>query len=172
MKKICLVLLALSVLVNVVLALCLLRPQPPNQPIVDTETDEEVSFVDERHPLDISFEEAMSCPEVRGVANNRRDVSRLYGDKWRDEMELQLSTMYSELSVEHWELVVQSQESWLAFAEKDIELFSQALFQMWAGGNAIGEFIAFRRYQTYRERALHLIRMHGYLMTDWSDFLG
>ncbi|MCL2837697.1 MAG: hypothetical protein FWE04_01325 [Oscillospiraceae bacterium] len=171
MKKIWLVLLVLSIAINIVLVACLWQSRIVSQQIEDSET-EEISLIDERHPLDISFEEIMSDPEVRGVANNRRDVSILYGDKWREEMERNLELMYSDLSVERWELVVQSQESWLVFEERDMELFSRAISQAWAGGNAIGEFIAFRRYQLYRNRALYLERIYEYLMTDWDWFEG
>jgi hypothetical protein len=164
MKRVCLILLALSVAFNVALSICLWQARPHSEII-----KEEHSTTDERHLLDISFEATMSDLEVQGVANNRRDVSMLYGDKWREEMERYLELMRNKLDEDALELVATSQSNWEVFVESDMELFSRAISQAWAGGNAIGEFIAFRRYQTYRERTLHLIRMHEYLMTEWVD---
>ena len=87
-------------------------------------------------------------------------------------MERYLGLMYSDLSTEHWDIVDRSQESWIVFVENDMILLWQGFYQKFYGGNMIWDFLVYRQYHAYRDRALHLIRMYEYLMTDWSGFDG
>jgi len=151
MKKVCLVLLVLSVVMNIVLATCLWQMQPFNEIVVG-----EIPT----HSLDISLEESLHNSLQHRLTYDE------YSYKWREEMERYLEFMHSELSAEHWELVAKSQESWLMFEDRDMELFLQAISQREGGGSIVGDFQVYRRFETYRNRTLHLMRMYEYLTTE------
>ena len=164
-KHIVKILIILSVVLNIALInyLCLAQS---NQ-LINTSTEE--FSLDWRHPLDISYVETTSNPDISGNISAMREIMWIYGDKWREEMEQNLELMYSDLSAEHWALVAQSQERWLAFVESDVEIVSYAYRQRFQGGSITIEISLSDRYNRYRSRALHLQMLYDYLMTEAGE---
>ena len=169
MKKIHLLLIiALSVMLNITLIICLWQT-PPSQsmvdtPAVDVPAEEILLAEEERHPLDIEYEEALNNPGLR----SDRDIHREYIDKWSEEMERYLELMQSEFDEQLWEVIADSQNKWEDFTESDWDFRLQLSILFHGRGSILADFDAARRYHKYRDRALYLKERYEQFITATS----